>query len=179
MKQLRQMDKNTIIGIIATCVIVIPLVYSGWNIYAVGNLQVSGTSEEGFRFFEMINDGTVEICNPSPFFVNFKKFNIIMNFDGAPKGTFAVESATLSPYSSRATKGTFTSDTYSEAQYYAMHFDGMFHGDVPERIDPRKLLIITQVEVPIIGVIPYTVTNQYSSLYFWEILNGNVGEFSC
>ena len=102
-----------------------------------------------------------------------------MNLDGTPKGTFAVEGAFLSPHSSKILNGTFTSDTYSEAQYYAMHFDGIFHGDVPERIDPRKLLIISEIEVPIIGVIPYTITKQYSGLYFWETLNGNVGKFNC
>jgi len=173
------MDKYSIISIIAIVAIAIPLVYSGLNIFALGDLQVRGNNEGEFRFFEMINDGTVEICNPSPFFVNFKKFNIIMYLDGAPKGTFASEQVILSPYSSKVINGTFTSDTYSEAQYYAMHFDGQFSGDVPERIDPRKLLITTELEAPIIGVIPYTVTKQYAGLYFWETLNGNIGGYSC
>jgi hypothetical protein len=173
------MDKYTIIAIIAAFAIAITLAYSGLNIYALGDLQERGTNEVGFRFFEMINDGTVEICNPSPFFVNFKKFNIIMYLDGAPKGTFATGPVFLSPYSSIVVNGTFTSDTFSEAQYYAMHFDGQFSEDVPERIDPRKLLITTEVEVPIIGVIPYTVTKQYAGLYFWETMNANIGEFGC
>lgn len=179
MKQLISMDKYTVIAIIAAIAIAIPLIYSGLNIYALGNLQERGTNEGQFRFFEMINDGTIEVCNPSPFFVNFKKFNIIMYLDGAPKGTFASEPVVIYPYSAIIVNGTFTSDTYSEAQYYAMHFDGQFSGDVPERIDPRKLLITTEVETSIIGVIPYTVTKQYAGLYFWETLNGSVGGFSC
>ena len=55
----------------------------------------------------------------------------------------------------------------------------MFYGSAPERIDPRQLTIITQIQAPIIGIIPYTITNQYSGLYFWDALNGKIGEFNC
>ena len=55
----------------------------------------------------------------------------------------------------------------------------MFSGSAPERIDPRKIILVTQIDAPIIGVIPYSVTNQYSGLYFWDTLNGKIGEFSC
>ena len=75
--------------------------------------------------------------------------------------------------------GTFSSETFSEAQYLALHFDGMFSGSAPERIDPHQLKIITQIEAPIIGVIPYTITKQYSGLFFWDELNGKIGEFNC
>ena len=75
--------------------------------------------------------------------------------------------------------GTFSSETFTEAQYLALHFDGMFTNSTPERIDPRRLVIVTEIETPIIGIIPYTVTKQYSGLYFWETLNGDIGEFNC
>ena len=89
------------------------------------------------------------------------------------------QSSSFSPVSSIIVNGTFRSDTFSEAQYLALHFDGMFSGSAPERIDPRKIVFITQIEAPIIGVIPYSVTNQYSGLFFWDTLNGKIGEFDC
>ena len=173
------MDKHTIIVIIASIVIAVPFVYSGWNIYASNHLQIHGANEDRFRFFDMISDGSVEVCNPFPLFVNFNKFSIVTYFDSNNKGTFSSESIALSPLSSMVINGTFSSETFSEAQYLALHFDGMFSGSAPERIDPRRLIIVTEFETPIIGIIPYTVTKQYSGGYFWETLNGDIGEFNC
>ena len=173
------MDKHTIIVIIASIVIAAPFVYSGWNIYASNYLQLHGTDEERFRFFDMISDGSIEVCNPFPFFVNFDKFSIVTYFDSSNKGTFSSKSVMLPPFSSIVVNGTFSSETFSEVQYLALHFDGMFSGSAPERIDPRRLIIVTEIETPIIGIIPYTVTKQYSGLYFWDTLNGDIGEFNC
>ena len=153
--------------------------YSGWNIYALGNLQIQGTDEGQFRLFDMINGGTVEVCNPMPFFVNYNKFSIITFFEGNEKGRFTTHPITLSPLSSAVVNGTFRSETFPEVQYLALHFDGMFSGSAPDRIDPRKLVIFTQVEAPIIGIIPYTITEQHAGLFFWDTLNGKIGEFSC
>lgn len=174
------MDKHSIIVIIAIIVIAIPFVYSGWNIYAANQIQLHGTNEDRFRFFDMISEGgNVEVCNPSPFFVNFQKLSIVTFFDSYDKGTFSTDPINLSPLSSQIINGTFSSENFSESQYLAMHFDGIFSGSSPERIDPRRLTITTEIETPIIGLIPYTVTKQYSGLYFWETLNGDIGEFNC
>ena len=173
------MDKHSLIVIIALIVIAIPFVYSGWNIYAVNQLQIHGTDEERFRFFDMISDGSIEVCNPSPFFVNFNKLSIVTYFDSDKKGIFSSKPISLSPISSMVINGTFSSESFSEAQYLALNFDGIFSGSAPERIDPRRLIIVTEFETPIIGIIPYTVTKQYAGLYFWETLNGDIGEFNC
>ena len=173
------MDKHSIIVIIASIIIAIPFVYSGMNIYAVNQLQMHGTDEGIFRFFDMINGGSIELCNPSPFFVSFNKLSIVTYFDSYEKGTFSSKPISLSPLSSAVINGTFSSESFSEAQYLALHFDGIFGGSVPERIDPRRLVITTEIETPIIGLIPYTVTKQYSGLFFWETLNGDIGEFNC
>jgi len=173
------MDKHTAIVIIASIIIVVPFAYSGWNIYALDNLQIKGTDEGKFRFFDMSSEASIEICNPSPFYVSFNKLNIVTFFDGVSKGVFSIEPATLAPASSVILNGTFSSESFSEAQYLYLHFDSMFSGTAPERIDPRKLNIITEIDAPIIGVIPYSVSKQQSGLYFWEALNGRIGEFSC
>lgn len=173
------MNKHTAIVIIASIAIAVPFAYSIWNIYALENLQFRGTDAGRFSLFDMIHSGSIEICNPMAFFVNYNKFDIITFFEGNEKGTFTIEPTTFSPMSSLKVNGTFNSETFSEAQYLALHFDGMFAGSAPERIDPRKLIIVTQMESPIIGIIPYTVTNQFSGLYFWDTLNGKIGEFNC
>ena len=171
--------RPTTIVIIASIVIAVPFVYSFWNIYALENLQFRGADEGRFRLFDMINGGSIEVCNPSGFFVNYNKFSIITFFEGNEKGTFTLEQTSISPMSSLIVNGTFQSETFSEVQYLALHFDSMFSGTAPERIDPRKIILVTQIEAPIIGVVPYTITNQYSGLFFWDTLNGKIGEFNC
>ena len=174
-----KMDKHTSIVVIASIIIAIPFAYSFWNIYALENLQFRGTDDGRFSLFDMINSGSIEVCNPNPFLVNYNEFNIITYFEGREKGIYSSEKATIPPVSSVVINGTFSSETFPEAQYLALHFDGMFSDSAPERIDPRKLIMITQVEAPIIGVIPYSITNEYSGLFFWDTLNGKIGEFNC
>ena len=173
------MDKHAAIVIIASIAIAIPFVYSAWNIYALEHLEIKGTDDGRFRFFDLINSADIEICNSMPFFVNYQKFSIFTFFNGDNKGGYTTTANTLGPLSSKIVNGTFSSETFSEAQYLALHFDGMFSGAAPDRIDPRQLKIITQVEAPIIGIIPYSITKQYSGLFFWDSLNGKIGEFSC
>lgn len=172
-------DKHTTIVIIASIVIVIPFAYSIWNIYALDHLQIRGTDDGDFMFFDMVNSGDIEICNSMPFFVNFQKLSIFTFFNEDNKGGYTTTTHTLYPFTSKIVNGTFSSETFSEAQYLALHFDGMFSGSTPDRIDPRQLKIITQIEAPIIGVIPYTITKQFSGLFFWESLNGKISDFNC
>ena len=172
------MDKHTVIVIIASVIIAVPFIFSAWNIYAANNLQLQGP-EGQFSYFEMVNDNKLIVCNPLPFFVNFERIEIVTYFEGMNKGVLSIQPTIIPPSSSLVVNGTFRSETFSEAQYLALHFDGMFSGSTPKRIDPNKMVILTEVQTPIIGVIPYSVTKQYSSMDFWNILNGKDGEFSC
>ena len=99
------MDKHTAIVIIASIVIAVPFAYSFWNIYAIDNLQFRGTDDGKFRLFDMINSGTIEVCNPMPFFVNYNKFSIITFFEGNDKGKYTSESSIFSPLSSKIVNG--------------------------------------------------------------------------
>lgn len=94
-----------------------------------------------------------------------------MIFDEKSKGSFGILGTTLPPLSSSVLEGVFKSQTFEETQYLSLHFDSMFGGSAPVRIDPSKFFIITEIQTPIIGVIPYSVTKQYSGLDFWNIMN--------
>jgi len=166
-----KLNKHSMIVIIASVVIASTFAYSGWNIYAVEQLQFSIADKEKFNYFDMVNGAKVSVCNPLPFFVHFNEFNIVMILQGDEKGTFTVQGITLPPSSSLELEGKFRSETFEESQYIAMNFDGMFGGGVPVRIDPSNLAIATEIETPIIGVIPYSVTNQYSGFDFYNKMN--------
>ena len=50
-------------------------------------------------------------------------------------------------------------DAFEEIQYLSMHFDAMFLDTIPVRIDPTKMVIITETQLQIVGFIPFSVTD--------------------
>jgi hypothetical protein len=173
------MNKHTAIVIIASFVIAGPFVFAAWNIYAVQQIQFVGTEEKKFNYFDMINDGEINVCNPNPFYVVFDKMDIIMIFEQRDKGLFSIQGTTLPPSSVTTLEGKFSSATFQEAQYLSMHFDLMFSDSAPIRIDPNKFAIATETHTPIMGIIPYSITQQYSGLDFWNMINNKDGQISC
>jgi len=173
------MNKHTVIVIISSIVIAGPFVFAGWNIYAAEQVQFAGIEQERFNYFDMIHDTEIKVCNPSPFYVVVDKINVIMIFDQRDKGVLSIQKTTLSPLSTTTLEGKFSSETFEEAQYLSMHFDGMFSGTAPLRIDPNKFAIVTEISTPILGMIPYSITQQYSGLDFWNMMNDKDGQFSC
>ncbi len=173
------MNKHTAIVIIASFVIAGPFVFAAWNIFAVQQVQFVGTEEKRFSYFDMINDGEINVCNPNPFYVVFDKMDIIMIFEQRDKGLLSIQGTTLPPSSVTTLKGKFTSETFQEVQYLSMHFDVMFGGSAPIRIDPSKFSIAKETHTPIIGIIPYSITQQYTGFDFWNMMNGEDRELSC
>jgi hypothetical protein len=101
-----------------------------------------------------------------------------LNFEGRDIGELNFPGALVSPNSEITREGKFTTEVFEEVQYLSMHFDGMFLDAIPQRIDPAKMVINTEVQVQIIGIIPFSVSNQYSALEFWKMMNSN-DEYSC
>ncbi len=173
------MNKHTAIVIIASFIIAGPFVFAAWNIYAAQQIQFVGIEEKKFNYFDMVNDGEINVCNPNPFYVVFDKMEIIMIFEQKDKGRLSFQGTTLSPSSVTTLEGKFRSETFQEAQYFSMHFDVMFSGSAPIRIDPSKFAIVTETHTPIMGIIPYSIIQQYSGLDFWNVMNDKDGQFSC
>ena len=173
------MNKHTAIVIIASFIIAGPFVFAAWNIYGIQQIQFVGTQEKKFNYFDMINDGEINVCNPNPFYVVFDKMDILMIFEQRDKGRFSIQGTTLSPSSVTTLEGKFRSDTFQESQYLSLHFDGMFSGSAPIRIDPSKFAIATETHTSIIGIIPYSITQQYSGFDFWNMMNDKGGQLSC
>jgi len=165
------MNKHSVIVIISIIVILGVVGNSIWNIYAVQQLQLSG-NDGIFRYYEtMVNKDKIVACNPSPLPASFNQFYITIFFEGKEKGVFNIQGNSIPPNSSNILDANFSSDSFSEIQYYFLHFDGMFSGSAPIRIDLSKLTIKTEFQTPILGIIPFSVTNQYTGLNFWNMLN--------
>jgi len=163
------------ITIVAIIVIIIPFAYSMLNIIAAQQLQFKW-NENKFSFFELSNGGNVEFCNTMPYWMSFKKFEIITYYDMKQNGVFTVEPLTINPSSIAIQKGIFSSEEFTTSQYVFMNLDFEFSGgDI--RIDPNKLYVLVNINTPIIGIIPHTTTVQYSGFEFSNLMNSE--KLSC
>ena len=173
------MNKHSVIVIIASIVIAAPFVYSGLNVLSIENLQFAGMEQGNFRYFDLIGEGQIAVCNNMPIQVIIDSLKISEYFDGEVFGTYETSKISIPGSSSIAVDGTFLSENYESAQYYAFHYDSMFKGEQIIRIDPRKLSVQMEMDTSIIGIIPYTVSKQYSGWDFWNLMNGIDTEFTC
>jgi LEA14-like dessication related protein len=164
------MNKYTVITIIAIIAIVLPVFYGVWGIYSVEQLQLRTTNSE-FRYFESSNYEKIEICNPLPFFVSFNGLKIETYYTNDLKGVFEIGQTTINPNTSEVMDIKFTSENFSESQYIFMHMDWEFYGEGPIRLDPSKMVVITNFETKIIGIIPYQNTITQSGFDFTNMMN--------
>ena len=172
------MNKHSLIVIIASIVIVATVGYSGWNVFAVENLKIASVESGSFSYFDLMNDGKIEICNSLPFYVTLDGFEIVIFYNNENKGILTIPKTTISPQASSIVEGNFRSDLFVDTQYLFLHLDGEFSGNQPIRIDPTKMFVLTNVKSPIIGVIPYTVSHQYSGFEFYSMMKDRT-DFTC
>ncbi len=164
------MNRYTIITAIAIIVIITPILYGVWGIYSVEKLQLR-TPDSDFSYFDMSNYEKIQMCNPMPFFVGFNGLKIDFYYLNDIKGVFEIGPTTISPNTSEILDVNFSSEIFSEAQYLFMHMDGQFAGEIPFRLDPSKMEVVTTFETRIIGVIPYQNTITQSAFDFTNMMN--------
>ena len=164
------MNKYSVITAIAIIVIITPVLYGIWGIYSVDKLQIR-TSDNEFSYFDMSNYEKIEMCNPLPFFVSFNGLKIETYYTNDVKGIFEVGPTTINPTTSEILDMSFSSDNFAEAQYIFMHMDGQFAREIPIRLDPNKMIVVTNFETKIIGVIPYQNTITQSGFDFTNMMN--------
>ena len=167
------MNKHTIIVIIASVLIAGTVGFTFLNAVLAEQIQFTVTDQDDFRYFGLINEEKILLCNPTPFYTSFDNFQIRMVYEKRDVGKLSFPGAFVAPNSNVTKQGKFTTNAFEEVQYLSMHFDSMFLGTIPVRIDPTKMIIVTEIQTKIIGVIPYTITNQYSALEFWEMMNSD------
>ncbi len=164
------MNKYSVITAVAIIVIIIPILYGVWSIYSVEQLQL-GTPNVEFSYFEMSNYEKIQICNPMPFFVSFNGLRVATYYTEDLKGIFEIGPTTMDPKTVEVLELNFSSENFAESQYIFMHMDGQFDGEIPIRLDPNRMVVVTTFETKIIGVIPYQSTITQSGFDFTKMMN--------
>ena len=164
------MNKYSIITTIAIIVIIIPFAHSGLSIVGVQQLEYRWNSPGQFSFFTMSNSGNIEFCNTVPYWTSFQSFEVATFYDTIHLGSFVVNPTTINPLASTVQEGMFTSEKLATAQHNFMTLDFEFDGgDI--RLDPNKFMIVIRADTPIIGIIPYSSTNQITGFDFDIMMN--------
>ena len=164
------MNKHSIITAIAIIIIIIPFAYSGLSIVGIQQLEYRWDSPGDFNFFTMSNSGNIEFCNTMPFWTSFQSFEVATFYDENHLGSLVVNPTTINPLSSTVQEGIFSSEKITTAQHNFMTLDFEFDGgDI--RLDPNKFMIVIRADTPIIGIIPYTSTNQVAGFDFDKMMN--------
>lgn len=164
------MNKHTIITIIAIAVILIPFITSGLNIYGVEQLEYRWHGPGEFSLFTMSNHGEIEFCNVLPFWTSFQRYEIAMFFEENHLGSFVVGPLGNNPFASAVKEGVFSSEKLSASQHVFMTMDFELNGgDI--RLDPNRFVMVTKVDTPIIGLIPFSTTKQFDIVDFDNLMN--------
>ena len=170
------MNKYTIITIIAILIIIAPFAYSGLNIIGAEQLQYKWNDLEEFSFFSMMNNGSMELCNPMPFSINFDKLQIGSFYNAKNIGTYEIMSTTIESQSSIVTNGNFFTEEYQSTQRLFLTLDYEFDGG-EIRVDPNKFIVIVSIHTPIAGIIPYSQDLQISGFELDQIMKNQ--ELTC
>lgn len=164
------MNRYSVITTIAIIAIIIPIVYGVWNIYSIEQLQLVTNNTE-FSYFEMSNYEKIQICNPMPFFVTFNRLTIATYYTQDLKGVFELGPTTIGPNTIELLDLNFSSENFAESQYLFMHMDGEFGGELPIRLDPTNMIVVSTFDTKVIGVIPYQITITQSGFEFTKMMN--------
>jgi hypothetical protein len=159
--------KYALVGVIVAIVFVS---YVGLDVYAVNNLQFRPHHGQQTIISETQLTIKSDACNPTYFPSTFAKYEIIAfyNSDEIEKAT--ITGSTLSPKSAAILDGIFSINKETVTKI----------GKENATFDPTKATIITSVDAPIFGFIPYTVDKKYPAQEFENrIKNPPPGTFDC
>ena len=170
------MNKYSAITIIAILIIIAPFAYSGLNIIGAEQLQYKWNDSEEFSFFTMMNNGSIELCNPMPFSISFDKLQIGSFYNAKNIGTYEIMATTIEPQSSVITNGDFSTEEYQSTQRLFLTLDYEFDGG-EIRVDPNKFIVIVSIHTSIAGIIPYSHDLQISGFELDQIMKNQ--ELSC
>lgn len=165
------MRKSAVIGLGIGIPVVLILIILGLNMFAISNLQFRGQSIESLDIVDMSADTKFEICNPTFFPASFEKLEIAMNYKSTNFGTFTMWGKTIQPQSPILVDGRVNVNGQAVMQLLLAGFSSAFGGQQVD-FDPTKMKYVANLNAPILGMIPFSVSQEYSSDEFVEMIQG-------
>jgi len=165
-------NKHTLIVIISIIVIAVTLGYSSLNLVFVKDLQFRWHQEGNFDLLSTMFGGKLIVCNDSDYPASFQRYSFNIVYDDQSLGMFSANGIVALPHTSTTIDGKFSTGDKQISQILFASLDTAFSGsEQAARIDISKMSATTTLETKIIGVIPFSITQEYSGQEFLDMMN--------
>lgn len=164
-------NKHTIIVIASIIVIMASLGYSSLNLVSAKDLQFRWNKIGAFDFIAILVRGNLVVCNNSDLPSSFQSYSFSITYDGKDLGTFVTEGGMIAPHTTGIISGKLQSDDKKISETFFSFLDTELGGTDVTRIDATKMAVTSTLDTRIIGIIPHTITHQYSGQEFMDMMN--------
>ena len=158
--------------------VVLILLVLGLNVFAINNLQFRGYSMESLDIVDMSADAKFEVCNPTFFPASFDTLKIDVDYKSTNFGTFTVWGKIIPPQSPTVVDSRVNINGQAVLQLFVAAMGSAFGGQEMD-FDPEQIRFITTLDAPILGVIPFSVSQNYSTDEFQKMMQGDNDAWSC
>lgn len=171
------MNGHSLVATVASAVIVGSAVYALLGTAALSDVQFKWASEGDFGYVSLINGGRVEICNAWPLPVRLDSLEINTLYQGRDFASFSAKGGIIEASSSGVLLGEGES-LGSEASVLSMYMDSGAGGASSARFDYNDIEATATLHTLVLGLIPHSVTREYSGVGFFDVMDGEAG-YAC
>lgn len=168
-------NKHTIIVIASVIVIAGSLGYSSLSLLSAKDLQFRWYQADSFDLLSILIGGNLFVCNNSDYPATFSSYAFDVIYEEKSLGVFSTNGAGLVPHTSAMVNGKFTTDDMRVSNILLASLDTALGGGNAARINPDYMQVVVTVETKIIGLVPFSITNQYSGQEFVQLMSKKTG----
>ena len=158
--------------------IVLIIILLGINFYALSNLQFRMYSVDEFDFFDLSMGNQFEVCNPTFFPASFNKLEIDILYKNSNLATQTVWGQNIPSMTPTVLDGQVKLNGESLLQLFLASMGSSFGGQ-GANFDPNQMRFNGKLDALILGIIPFSVSQTFSTDEFIQIMQGNSGKWSC
>ncbi len=164
-------NKHTLVVVLSVIVIAASLGYSSLNLLSAESLEFRWYQPDSFDLLSMMFGGKLAVCNNSDYPAAFARYSFDVIYEDQNLGTFTADGAGLAPHTDTMVDGKFATDNKQVANILFSSLDTALGGGHAARINPDNMAVVSTLETKIIGLVPFSVTHQYSGEEFVKMMS--------
>jgi hypothetical protein len=168
-----------LVGLVIGIGITIIIVFMGLHIYAISNLQLRNLQNGELDLMDRSIDMQFEACNPTFFPVILKQFSVDMIYKSTNFATIIINDNNIPPHSSIIIDGRFKMNDEAFMGLFLSALKSTFSDEETSLPNPEEFGFVTKFDVPILGVIPFSITKEFSNDEFGDLIGRQASKFDC
>lgn len=171
------MNRHALVAVAASAVIAGSAAYALLGAAALSDAQFKWAGGGDFGYVSLINGGYIEICNPWPLPVRLDSLEIDALYQGEDFASFHAKGGIIGAGSTGVLLGE-GEPRGSEASVLSMYMDSGASGADASRFDGGDVEATATLRTLVLGLIPHSVTREYSGAGFFDVMDGGRG-YAC